>query len=63
MDPSVKSGRVVLDSLSRRRLGFEVRIENNWDVVGADDSGDFMIPIDRVVRSVVLDARWSHDEI
>jgi len=27
------------------------------------DGGDVLMSIDRVARSVVLDARWSHDEI
>ena len=62
-DPSVISGRVALDRESCRRLGFEVRIEDSWHEVGAGDSGVVLMSIDRVVRSVVLHVRWSHDEI
>jgi len=46
-----------------QRLGFDVRIENSRDVDRVGDSSDVLMSRDRVVRSVVRHARWSHDEI
>jgi len=57
VDPSASSGMAVSNRTSWRRLGFEVRIENSWDVVGVCGGEDSLTRSDRAVRSVILDAR------
>ena len=52
-----------MDSLSSRILGFEVKMENSWDAGRMGEGRNALISSDRAVRSVVLDARKSHDEI
>ena len=52
-----------MDSLSSRILGFEARIDKSWDVGRVGEGRNGLISSDRAVRSVVRDARKSHDEI
>ena len=44
-------------------MGFLARIENSWDAARAGDGGEVWISNDRVVRSVVREAKLSYDEI